>query len=324
MVSAAVDTVVAVDGGNSKTDVLLLSVDGTILARGRSGPFTPQSTGVGHAADTVEAGVRDALGAEAAAPYADLLVAYVAGADLPAEEEALAAEFAARDLAGEVVVANDTFALLRAGASGPWGVAVVCGAGVNAVGVSPTGQVARFPSLGKISGDWGGGLDLGDETLWHAIRAEDGRGGPTALAGLVATHFGRDTVEEVVLDLHFGRLDRGRLLELTVGLFEQAAEGDRVALDLVTQMADEVVVMAEVCLRRLGLMEVPTEVVLGGGILRAREPLLTALLDERFGTRTPQAKPVVAEQPPIVGAALSALDRIGASEEAKTRLRAQF
>lgn len=317
-------TVLAVDGGNSKTDVLLLSSDGTILAQGRGGPFLPQSAGVPAAVDVVEAVVRQAVGAGAAPPYADTVAAYLAGADLPVEEEALAAEFAARGFAGDVVVGNDTFALLRAGASQSWGVAVVCGAGINAVGVSPTGEVARFPALGWISGDWGGGGGLTDETLWHAVRAEDGRGAPTALAGLVKAHFGAATVEEVVLDLHFGRLDPIRLLELTSGVFEVAVAGDAVARSLVTRLADEVVLMAEVCLRRLGLLETPVEVVLGGGVLRAREPLLMELLDERFVARAPQAKTVVADVPPIVGAALNGLDRVGASEEAKLRLRSRF
>ncbi|MEU7002933.1 BadF/BadG/BcrA/BcrD ATPase family protein [Nonomuraea sp. NPDC046570] len=317
-------TVLAVDGGNSKTDVLLLASDGTILGQGRGGPFLPQSAGVAAAVDVVEEAVRQALGPGAAPPYAGLVAAYLAGADLPVEEEALAAEFRSRGFAGDVVVGNDTFALLRAATSEPWGVAVVCGAGINAVGVSPNGQVARFPALGRISGDWGGGQGLAEETLWHAVRAEDGRGEPTALAGLVKARFGAATVEEVVLGLHFGRLEPIRLLELTPGLFTVAAAGDAVAVSLVTRLAEEVVSLAEVCLRRLGLLETPTEVVLGGGVLRARDPLLTRLLDERFAARAPRAKQVVAEVPPIVGAALNGLDRIGASEEAKIRLRGHF
>ncbi|GAA2371736.1 N-acetylglucosamine kinase [Nonomuraea africana] len=324
-------TVLAVDGGNSKTDVALVAEDGTVLATGRGGGFLPQSAGVPAAADVVEEVVRQALGPLAralgttvAAPYGDLMSAYLAGADLPREEEALREEFAARGFAPDVVVGNDTFALLRAGASGPWGVAVVCGAGINAVGVSPDGQVARFPALGKVSGDWGGGLGLAEEVLWHAIRAEDGRGGPTALAALVTEHFGTATVEEVALGLHFGELEQASLHGLTPGLFAVAAAGDPIARSLVERMAEEIVLLAEVCLRRLGLTETPTEVVLGGGVLRARDPLLSALLDERFTARAPQAKLVVADLPPIVGAALSGLDRMGAGEAAKARLRGGF
>ncbi|MEV4225015.1 BadF/BadG/BcrA/BcrD ATPase family protein [Nonomuraea sp. NPDC049725] len=316
--------IIAVDGGNSKTDVVVLDPGGTVLARGSAGAFLPQSQGVAAAVDVVEEAIRQALGPDAAPPYADLLTAYLAGADLPVEEEALAAEFRARGTAGEVVVANDSFALLRSGASGPSGVAVVCGAGINAVGVSPAGEVARFPSLGKLSGDWGGGGGLSEEALWHAVRGEDGRGAPTALTPAIAAHFGTRTVEEAVIGLHVGRIPAERLTRFAPVVFEAAEAGDGIALGLVTRLADEVVVMAEVCLRRLGLLRTPTEVVLGGGVLRARIPLLSRMLDERFGERAPLAKQVIPRQPPIVGAALNALDRVGAGEAAEARLRASF
>ena len=76
---------------------------------------------------------------------------------------------------------NDTFALLRAGTDSPDAIAVVCGAGINCVGRAADGRIARFPALGMLSGDWGGGQHLAALALWHAARAEDGRGPATAL-----------------------------------------------------------------------------------------------------------------------------------------------
>ena len=74
------------------------------------------------------------------------------------------------------MVRNDTFAVLRAGTERTWGVAVVCGYGTNCSGVAPNGRTFRFPAFGDLSGDWGGGHDIGAAALWHAVRAEDGRG----------------------------------------------------------------------------------------------------------------------------------------------------
>ncbi|MFI6316133.1 N-acetylglucosamine kinase [Nonomuraea sp. NPDC050556] len=317
-------TLLAVDGGNSKTDVALVAEDGTVLATARGGGFMPQSAGVGAAVDVVHDLVRQALGPGAEPVYADHMSAYLAGADLPVEEDALREEFEARGFARHVTVGNDTFALLYAGASGPWGVAVVCGAGINAVGVSPTGQVARFPALGRMSGDFGGGLGLGEEALWHAVRAEDGRGPQTALTEVVKAHFGASSVEQVVLDVHFGEIDEARLAELTPALLAVASSGDAVARRVVAQQAEEITTMAEVCLRRLDLLDTPTEVVLGGGVLRARNPLLSSLLEATFAARAPQAKLVVADAPPILGSALSGLERMGAAPEALDRLRAYY
>ncbi|NUR85155.1 MAG: ATPase, partial [Nonomuraea sp.] len=71
--------ILAVDGGNSKTDVVLLSADGDVLARGRGGPFVPHRDGVAAAVDVVARVVAE-LGI---AEPADHVVAYLAGADLP-------------------------------------------------------------------------------------------------------------------------------------------------------------------------------------------------------------------------------------------------
>jgi N-acetylglucosamine kinase-like BadF-type ATPase len=61
----------------------------------------------------------------------------------------------------EAHVENDMFALLRTGTLAPDAVAVVCGTGLNAIGVRADGTTARFLAWGAVSGDWGGGSDIG-------------------------------------------------------------------------------------------------------------------------------------------------------------------
>ncbi|CAM5341335.1 hypothetical protein SHIRM173S_12097 [Streptomyces hirsutus] len=181
--------VLAVDAGNSKTDVAVVTHDGEVLATVRGGGFQPPAVGVPAAVDALAGTVAAALTAAGASGVAHVS-ACLANADLPVEEERLTAALAARGWGDTVEVRNDTFALLRAGVTEPRGVAVVCGAGINCVGMRPDGRTARFPALGRISGDWGGGWALAEEALWHAARAEDGRGPATALAGTLPAHFG--------------------------------------------------------------------------------------------------------------------------------------
>ena len=168
---------------------------------------------------------------------------YIAGADLPVEVDVLSKAVGEAGWAREHRVDNDLFALLRAGTSNPDAVAVVCGAGINCVGRSADGRTARFPSLGPISGDWGGGHHLAELTLWHAARGEDGRGPATALSAAVAAHFGRATVEEVSAGLHLGELNRQRVRDLAPVLFAVAAAGDPVARGVVAKQAREVVAL---------------------------------------------------------------------------------
>jgi N-acetylglucosamine kinase-like BadF-type ATPase len=219
-------------------------------------------------------------------------------------------------------VDNDLFALLRAGTSAPDAVAVVCGAGINSAGRTADGRTARFPALGNISGDWGGGHHLAQLALWHAARGEDGRGPATALSGAVAVHFGRSTVEEVSAGLHLGELDRDRVNDLSPVLFEVALAGDAVARAVVAKQAREVVAMATVAARRLDLLDKEHAVVLGGGVLAARHRLLHDAVVAGILAVAPRAAIGIVADPPVAGAALLALDGLAATTpEAEARLR---
>ncbi|MXM61901.1 ATPase [Streptomyces sp. HUCO-GS316] len=315
--------VLAVDAGNSKTDVAVVAGDGTVLATARGGGFRPPVVGVEPAVDTLAEAVGHAFAA-AGVVSVDQVFACLANADFPVEEEQLAAALHARAWGTGVEVRNDTFAILRAGVTEPRGVAVVCGAGINCVGMHPDGRTARFPALGRISGDWGGGWGLAEEALWHAARAEDGRGGPTALARTLPAHFGHDSMYALIEAMHLDRVEHARRHELTPVLFATAADGDPVARAIVDRLADEVAAMATVALARLDLLEEETPVLLGGGVLAARHPQLDDRIREVLAVRAPKAVPRVVTARPVLGAALLGLDRVGAGPEVHARVRAYF
>ena len=205
-----------------------------------------------------------------------------------------------------------------------WGVAVTCGAGINCVGVDPAGRTTGYLALGDISGDWGGGAGLGREALWWAVRAEDGRGPQTALREAVAAHFGMPTVRDVTLGMHLGKIGKEAVRGLAPVLLAVAREGDQVAGDLVRRQAEEICVMAVVVMRRLGLTARATPVVLGGGLMTARDPLLLTEITKRIAAAAPRATVTVVAVPPVAGAALLGLDHVGAGGDAERRLRAAY
>ncbi|RSN46552.1 ATPase [Streptomyces sp. WAC 04229] len=316
-------SVLAVDAGNSKTDVAVVTADGEVLATARGGPFRPPAVGVERAVDTLAEAVARAFAA-AGVGSVEHVSACLANADLPVEEEELAAALHARAWGARVDVRNDTFAILRAGVDEPLGVAVVCGAGVNCVGMRPDGRTARFPAIGRLSGDWGGGWGLAEEALWHAARAEDGRGGPTELARTLPAHFGLDSMYALIEALHLRHVEPARRHELTPVLFATAAAGDPIARSVVDRQADEVVAMATVALTRLDLLCEPAPVLLGGSVLAARHPQLDDRIRELLAARAPKAVPTVVTARPVLGAALLGLDRVGAAAAARARLRERF
>lgn len=340
----------AIDAGNSKTDVAVVSAGGDVLGSARGGGFQPPSVGVGTAVDALAqtvgralaeagaellpepAGAPEAAAGAPAAPAARPPVAHVsaclANADLPREERELTAALAARGWGRTTHVANDTFAILRAGlpddGSVEHGVAVVCGAGINCMGQDGHGTTHRFPALGRLSGDFGGGGDLSSEAIWHAARAEDGRGEPTQLARALPGHFGLPSMYALIEALHMGDLPRTRKHEITPLLFTVASAGDPVARALVHRQAEEIVSMVSVTLTRLGLLETATPVFLGGSVAAARHPLLHDHLTRELAAVAPKATPQVVIAPPVLGSALFGLDRAGAPPSAHAKLRAYY
>jgi N-acetylglucosamine kinase-like BadF-type ATPase len=334
--SAGLPAVIAVDGGNSKTDLALVGADGSLLASARGPGMDAQRDGARQTVDVIGGLVREVTAAAGPGspaptlPVAAHLSACVANADLPEEEERVCAALRAQGWTLTTSVVNDTFAVLRAGLAddagpaGHWGVAVTCGAGINCVGVAPDGRTHRFLALGTNSGDWGGGYGLGEAAVWWAIRAEDGRGPATSLREAVPAHFGVATMRDVAVRIQQGRITEDDLAGLVPVLFGCAGQGDVVAGDLVSRQADEVCLMAMAAMRRLGLAGQATPVVLGGGLLTARDPLLTAGIADRLAAAAPRAVMRIIDVPPIAGAALLGLDEVQAGAQAQARLRAAY
>jgi N-acetylglucosamine kinase-like BadF-type ATPase len=314
--------VLAVDGGNSKTDLALVAADGSLLSLVRGPLSSPQHLGVDGCLDVLEGLLGEALGRHNG-KVADVATLLLAGVDFPAEEEAVRKAVEQRGWARRVHVDNDTFAVLRAGTERGWGVAVTCGAGINCVGVSPDGRHARFPALGEITGDWGGGYDLGLAAVYAAARSEDGRGRRTNLEHAVPAHFGLEAPSELAEAIHFGQISQRRVIELAPIVLAEAAD-DAVAAEIVQRLAAEVIALARVALKRLDLINEPAEVLLGGGVLQDVDGDLLAAIDSGLREHAPNVTVRPTASAAVVGAALLGLDELEAGPDAQARVRAEF
>jgi len=325
---ARIDGVVlAVDGGNVKTDLASLDSSGELLSLVRGGGSNPHYLGVEGCVELLESLLESAIARAGLGPLARPLAStaqiLLAGADLPEELSTLRARIEQLDWSERLVVGNDTLALLRAGTDRGWGIAVVCGAGINCLGLAPDGREVRFPALGPISGDWGGGADVGLAALAAAVRSADGRGPRTVLENAVPAHFGLSEPFEVSRALHLRQIPTARLGELARVVFAVCDE-DSVAAGIVRRLGDEVIAFARAVLRRLELTGADPDVVLGGRLLRALSPRVVETIARGVQEVAPNARVLVAPSEPIVGAALLGLDALAADAGASARARAEL
>jgi N-acetylglucosamine kinase-like BadF-type ATPase len=316
--------VLAVDSGNSKIDAALVGADGRVLAtaRGRGASFSPEDhdrsvQALVRIVDELRQGRKVADGE----PVARIGAFCVAGDDLPTDDRRLTKALHGLRVVDDVVLHNDTFAVLRAGTDRQWGVGVVCGTGLNCAAVGPTGRTVRYAALGQISGDEGGGGWMGEMALAAAVRSRDGRGPKSVLEQAVPAHFGLKAPLAVTEAIHTGRIEKRRLTDLPPLVMRCAAEGDEAALALVNHLADEVSGMVRSAVRRLHLTRRDVDVALGGGILRCGDPHFLGRVSAGILAAAPMARISPLSGPPVVGSALLGLDRLGATNGAYGKVR---
>jgi N-acetylglucosamine kinase-like BadF-type ATPase len=314
--------VLAVDGGNSKADVALLAADGTLLGAVRGPTISHQATTLATAKERLGRLIEAVRGGAREAPA--LAIHALAGADYPRDVRLLRDAFGPIGGAAETLILNDTFAALRAGATRPWGIALVCGQGINAAAVGEDGRRVRFAGVGDIAGDWGGASSVGMAGLAAAVRARDGRGPRTELERTIPRAVGLARPESVTYAYYTGRLDEARVGELAPSVFAAAIGGDAVARAIVDRLADELATMAIALARRAHLVRRDPEVVLAGSVFRTED----AAFHERLATtiratiRGARIRRLAA--PPVVGAALIGLDQLAggtADPAAEARIR---
>jgi N-acetylglucosamine kinase-like BadF-type ATPase len=322
--------VLAVDGGNSKTDVALIAADGTLLAAVRGSTTSHQAVGLEAGIDRLVGLVEDAARmAEldpSARPISTVGVHAIAGADFRADVRMLERAIGRARLSERDVVVNDCVGALWAGAREGWGIALICGQGINGAAIGRDGRTARFDAVGEISGDWGGGTSVGMEGLGAAVRARDGRGPRTSLEQLVPVYFGLTRPSAVTRALYDGRIARARVGELSPVVFRAAGEGDAVARSIVDRLADELATMAVALARRTAMTRQPVEVVLAGGVFSTSDEPFFARIDAGVRAVARDARLVRLNLPPVTGAAVHGLDLVmsrgpSAREAARTRLR---
>lgn len=171
------DLVVGVDGGNSKTDLVLADTEGRLLSWVRGAGTRPHTEGMETTTDRLARLGRHAL-AEAGLPDTTPVSVgayFLANVDRRTDERLALGQLTRLDVADRTLVRNDTLAVLQAGAPDGWGVAVVSGAGINAAAIHPgaarpaSSPSGTSPATGEAGSPWPG-------RAWGppSVRATDG------------------------------------------------------------------------------------------------------------------------------------------------------
>jgi N-acetylglucosamine kinase-like BadF-type ATPase len=314
--------VLGVDGGGTKTHVVVADTEGALLGAASSGASNWEDVGVAAAGATVQSAVREALGtAGADATAVEGTVFGLAGIDWPADELRMGSVAETLGLGGRWEMVNDAFVALRAGANHPWGVVVVAGSGTVVAGRNEAGETFRTLGLGPIFGDFGSATDIAEDAMRAVAEDFTGMGPHTSLGRLFCSRAEAGSPGELLerFSRHPEQLDRIDLFAPLV--FEAAEAGDVVARTIAERAGGTLGTTAGQVSRRLGMADLPVEVVLAGGVFRGGSRALIAAFEREVHRTSPNAIASRLEVPPVVGAALRAMELTGASDLGEVHLR---
>lgn len=298
--------VVGVDGGGTKTQVMVADAEGTKLAL-VTGPASAVRPGTAEdSADVIESLIGEALAAcghEDTKPAA--ICAGLAGVGRDAEYSAIVAALSRRDLSVDLEVLPDTVVALEdAFGDGP-GILLIAGTGSSAIGRGHTGRLARCGGWGPICGDEGSGGWLGRRALSVVTAAADGREPETALLGVLLTHLQMENPDELVG--WAAKATPAKLAELCGPIMTVAANGDLRANSLCTMACEELVLHIRNLARQLFTDErAAVPIALAGGLMH-RGSYLRRLVELRLKTAVPGVKLHSEEVVPVRGSVRCAL-----------------
>ncbi len=299
-----------VDVGATKTHALITDEEGRAVGFGAGGPGNHEIVGYPGLIAALRTATDQAL--SSASLRKDQIAGAgfgVAGYDWPSERTATLNAIAELGFTAPVNAVNDTIIGLMGGAIEGWGIAVISGTGCNCRGWDKAhSREGMVTGGGDGMAEYAGATDIVQEAV-RAISREWSRRGPAtgltpAFMKLVGAPSPASLLEGLSTDEY--SIDGG----VAPLVFEVAATGDPVALNLVRWAGRELGELVNGVVRQLEFHSLEFDVVMVGSVFKSG-PLMIEPMRETIHTVAPKARLVRLTAPPVTGAVLLGMQTAG-------------
>lgn len=302
--------VVGVDGGGTKTDVIVADRAGVAQATVLAGGTNHEMIGLDAMVEVLGPAVAEALAA-AGATGADVVASVfgLAGVDWPSDVGPIDAALSQLGLGGQRAVMNDSQLALRAGCTQSWGVVSNVGTGSVTAGRNREGRWFRTMAVGW--GEPSGAGTIVRDALDAVAAHHHCTAPPTALSEALPAALGFSDALAMFEAISRGRTDGLRALAPVVTAI--ADRGDEVARVIIADVASRHAEMVSGVVRCLEMGDDDFEVVTAGSVHRAGG-LFCDVFVEMISSRFEQAMVVPLTTTPAIGAVQLALDLIAEAD----------
>lgn len=278
-----------VDGGGTKTHIVLLNDAKEIVSEGISGPSNPLRVGVENAVSNISKAVITACD-KASATQSDIVSATLglAGVRRTDIRERVRQRIIEILQIPKVEIVIDAEIALYGTTLGKAGLVIISGTGSICYGKDEKGNAARAGGWGPIAGDEGGGIKIATQGLQAIAKALDGRGKTTKLSIVGEEYFRASTPEDLLVAIYSPQMDNRRLAGFAKYVVETAMKGDEIAIEILSIAGFELGLAAYAVIKKLNMRDKKVPIGTVGSIFKAGE-LLTKPLLETVHSYAPKA-----------------------------------
>jgi N-acetylglucosamine kinase-like BadF-type ATPase len=301
--------VLGVDGGGTKTLAWIAQVDQrgieTVLGEGFAGSSNQVAVGVEAALDNLAEAIEKACAHASLSPNRIAAAVFaLAGAGVDAARRRVLKYIEQRFSIPSVQIIHDGQAVLEAGTTDGWGLALIAGTGAVAFGKNRQGETAVVGGWGYWFGDEGSAYWLGQSALRAIAQAADGRGPETQLSEKVLDRLELSNPRGILAELLEQGDTRLAIADLAELVCVAAEEQDAVANSLLDEATQHWSQHLTCLAQQLG-MDQTLRIALAGGVV-AGSKLARERLAEQLRRQQLRTEPIELVRVPVLGCVLLA------------------
>lgn len=292
-----------VDGGGTKTHIVLINESGEVICEGFAGASNPLRVGIETSVSNIIKAVNEACDkgdcSRGDIVAATLGLAGVRRSDL--RERIREGVFRHLHVKNMQVITDAEIALYGA-SLGKAGLVVIAGTGSVCIGQNDKGEKFSAGGWGPLAGDEGGGAGIARSALHAIAKASDGRAPQTKLSEVAIEYFRAAHIEDLVVAIYAPQVDNQRIAGFARYVVETARNNDPVAQNVLAEAGRELGLAANAVIAKLNLQRRKLPIAYVGSIFRAEE-LITEPFIKTVRQLAPKAFLTEPEIPPAMAAA---------------------
>jgi N-acetylglucosamine kinase-like BadF-type ATPase len=304
-----------VDGGGTKTHVVLTNDEKKIIGEGFSGASNPLRVGLETAVKNIFTAIDKACD-EANRSRGDIISAQIGLAGVRREDLRYVIKKNVRERLKfrKIEVTTDAEIALYAATEGKEGLVIIAGTGSVCMGKNAKGESASAGGWGPIAGDEGGGAGIARRALQSIAKSSDGRGKPTKLSDYAVDYFRAGRLEDLSVAIYAPKVDNVRIAGFAKFVVQAATENDEVAMEVIAEAGRELGLAAVAVIEKLKLKNRKFPIGKVGSIFKAGDLIAKPLLEKVHET-APKAFISETQKTPALAAAIMAFNLVKKTEK---------